>query len=121
MIRDTSVEAYHKIQSNGLLSQLRFAVYSYVFKNGPCTIRQAIIDMSTKNATYSISTRFSELEKIGVLKTIGITTCKYSGNDVLLWDVTSALPKKLKKEPKETCLMCGQPVSKKRTVRRKLK
>lgn len=98
-MRDTSIAAYNAIRDNGLLSHRRMQVYEYIYRNGPCTTK-AVTDYLTAKSNLrsdSFRPRFAELEKMGVLKTIGETTCKQTGRYVLLWDVTSELPKPLEK------------------------
>lgn len=111
MIRDTSIEVFRQIESEGLLSRLRFEVYSFLYKNGPMTCRELMLAMmrgkSFVIAGGSLSTRFSELERIGVIKNIGVRTCRESGRIAIEWDVTSKLPLKLEKPARHKCKSCG--------------
>lgn len=93
MSRDTSFRAYKQIKEEGLLGRLRWAVYDCLYKNGPLTQRKTW-ELITHNgsANGGITTRFSELERAGVIKTIGKTNCESTGRLVYLWDVTSAIP-----------------------------
>lgn len=103
MSRDTSIEAYHIIQENGLLKKLKWQVYDYVYHNGPCTGKQ--VDMALSSPTQNsgvFSTRLSELRDMGVMEEVGKIKCHITGHSVILWDVTSSLPVKVRKESKET-------------------
>jgi len=100
MIRDTSIQAYYTIRDKGLLPERRFQVYTIIFNHGPITQNETQAEYfkshrSTNSGT--ITTRFSELERMGVIESIGTRECKISGYDALVYIVTSNLPKKLPK------------------------
>jgi hypothetical protein len=106
MTRNTSIEVYHQIESEGLLSKLRFLVYDIIFKKGPLTIAEAS-SFASKIDSRSISPRFAELQKRGVITTIGRKFCSVTGREVILWDVTNNLPIKLEKPTKILCQHCN--------------
>ena len=107
MARRTSIDAYNTIKENGLLSQRRLQVYEFVFKNGPCTARQATKAMIRQGLNSgSVSTRFSELRNVGVLEEVGETTDEETNQTVILWDVTDNLPIKFEKSKKRKCKYC---------------
>lgn len=101
-IRKTSIEAYHNIKENGLLSKRRFEVYEFLFNNGPCTQRQVYMGVGNGNNFSSYTSRFSELRRMNLIDDFGTTICQHTGQTVLFFDVTENLPKKLdKKETKD--------------------
>lgn len=106
MKRETSIETYNKIKEEGLLSKLRFDVYEFLFNHGPMTCRELMMAMQTKRGRHfvvagsSLSTRFSELERMGVVKETQVRPCKETGRSAIEWDVTSKIPIKLEKEKK---------------------
>jgi hypothetical protein len=111
--RDTSIEAYHAIRDNGLLSKRRFQVYDELYHNGPLTANEVVRKYQRTNPNIkdaSINGRFSELERIGVIRDTGeVRVDEISGHNCILWDVTSNLPvkpekKKTFKERKEDLL-----------------
>lgn len=109
-MRQTSLDVYRQIESENLLSRMRWIVYKYIFHNGPCTISQttnafAKDIMSLRGGT--ISSRFSELERVGVIKEVGVINCPFTGREVTLWDVTPNLPVKLEKEKRFKCKSCN--------------
>lgn len=109
-MRQTSLDVYRQIESEGLLNRMRFKVYSHIFKHGPCTISQttnalAKEIMSLRGGT--ISSRFSELERMCVIEEIGKINCPFTGRSVTLWEVTNKLPIKLEKPEKEKCNTCN--------------
>jgi hypothetical protein len=89
MIRKASLQAYEKIQKNGLLPKRRFQVYDWIWHHGPCTAAGVFraLDMKTNQ-----SGRFTELEKQGVIEEVGRTEDADTGMIVTLWDVTQHLP-----------------------------
>lgn len=105
MIRQTSIDVYHQIQAEGLLSRRRFETYECLFNNGPLTAMETgrridgVLD-------HSISPRFAELKRLGVIQEVGEKLCSITGRNVLLWDVTDRLPLKLEKRKKIKCKQC---------------
>lgn len=103
-IRQTSVETYHEIKNNGLLSELRLLVYETLFHHGPMTQMELCQFLRSDAYSYdrqSLTPRFAELLDRGVIEFIGKRTCRVTGRDVLDWDVTSSLPKE-KRYPKKS-------------------
>jgi hypothetical protein len=106
VIRETSIEAYHKIKESGILSKRRWEVYDFVFLHGPTTIRRAVKHFSFLNGqeisiTFSsYGTRFSELQRMGAIQEAGRVVDEDTGNTVMLWDVTNRIPVKF--QPKES-------------------
>jgi hypothetical protein len=91
-IRETSIEVYHQVRSEGLLSQRRFQVYRTLFKKGPLT------QMETSHQIagcldHSITPRFAELKDLGCIVEVAKRKCKITGRRVFAWDVTAQLPK----------------------------
>ena len=113
MVRQTSIEAFHTIKNNGLLSKRRWEVYEFVFHHGPVTCRQTVKHIAkdkgeSVSITYSsYSSRFSELERMGVIREIGTTLDPETNNTVILWDVTDKLPVKPKPSDKIKCTYCN--------------
>jgi uncharacterized protein YwgA len=105
MTRETSIEAYHQIKDEGILSKLRWQIYEYVFKNGPVSIRDAARHFKGQYSN-SLSTRFSELRDMGVFKEVGKKIDEQTGRSVLIWDVTKKLPIKLEKKTEQCCPTC---------------
>lgn len=110
MTRQTSVETYRLIESDGLLSKRRFEVYSILFNSGPLTAHEIV---ATARKQYPLANqtgfnaRLSELEKLGVVETVGEKNNPVSGHKNLLWDVTDKLPSKLEKPARVKCKHCG--------------
>ncbi len=86
---------YRQIEAEGLLSKRRWEVYRHLFKLGPLTQREVTDQVSSKFAAErSYTPRFAELEKMGVIESVGERTCSITGRHVLIWDVTDKLPAK---------------------------
>lgn len=104
-MRETSIQVFHQIEAEGLLSKMRFMVYSIVVNKGPLTIAEAskyvpLID------SRSISPRFAELERVGCIAAIGRKICSVTGREVILWETTNKLPVKLEKPERHKCKTC---------------
>ena len=94
-VRQISVEVYHQIREEGLLSRMRMQVYDALFKVGPVTATQLLETLRVgANTTHSnVRARLLELRELGCAKELGTTTCPVTGREVILWDVTAHLPK----------------------------
>jgi hypothetical protein len=108
MTRKTSIEVYRRIQSEGLLSKLRFEVYDLLFQTGPLT---GIVDQLSRRsgrfrAGGTYNGRLSELRRAGVVDEVGIAVDPITGNNVILWDVTDRLPVKFEKPKRYKCEHC---------------
>lgn len=101
-MRQTSIESYNAIKNEGLLGRLQFDIYSWLYAYGPASQNKVVEAFKLRASQSSITPRFAELEKSGVIQTVGESTCPMTGRNVLMWDVTSKLPIKIQK--KETRL-----------------
>jgi len=100
-IRQTSIDCYNKIKSEGLLSKMRLKVYEAILKNAPCTSGEAFATMTTKENQISQSrARFTELRELGVIYEVRNRKCTITGMNVIEWDLTDKIPNKFKKTNK---------------------
>jgi len=106
MIRQTSIDTYIKIESEGLLSKRRFEVYSELYKNGPLTRSEIARNISFIGYAGNVSARLTELRASGVVVEIGEKKCNVTDQQVILWDVTKNLPIEIKKQIKIKCQHC---------------
>lgn len=88
MIRQTSIQAYREIEAKGLLSKVRWLVYSHLYTHGPLTGSE----LNSQMGGVGYHKRLSELERLGVATTVGRKTCSVTGMECELWDVTANLP-----------------------------
>jgi len=100
MTRQTSINAYNKIKAEGLLGKLQAQVYDNLYHSGPLTIAECSQYHLPSIDSRSVSPRFAELEKKGVITTVGKRKCSVTGREVLLWDVTANLPAPVPKKVK---------------------
>lgn len=100
MVRQTSIDVYHRIKAEGLLSKMRWEVYDVLFREGPLTGKE----LDRKLGTDSAHKRLSELKQLGVIADSGekVRPCTVSGELVVEWDVTAALPEKATTPPKQS-------------------
>lgn len=97
LTRSISKAAYDMIKKNGLLTKRKWQVYDYVFNFGPVTQREtwnALKGIDGSIIAGSINTRFSELERVGVMQIVGEKMDPLTKHIVSVWDVTDGLPKK---------------------------
>jgi len=99
MARSTSIRAYKKICEQGLVTKMKWKVYDALFCYGPATANEVFytLGLNARNAA-NITTRLSELKKMGITKKIGKRNCTVTGMYVTLWEVTKKLPKNYKKK-----------------------
>lgn len=104
MVRDTSVVAFCEVMESGHVSRRRREVYESLYENGPCTAQELFRCMARKRASANsnVVTRLGELREQGLVEELGSKVCDVTGKSVILWDVTSKLPKKLVKKPRRT-------------------
>ena len=95
--RQTSIDCYNKIKSEGLLSKMRLKVYEAILRKAPCTSGEAFATMTTKENQISQSrARFTELRELGVIYEVQNRKCSITGMSVIEWDLTDRLPIKIK-------------------------
>jgi hypothetical protein len=96
-MRQTSLDAFNAIKEKKLLSAKRFEVYECLFKHGPLTAHEVVAFGKRNNPLAnqtSWNARLSELEALGVVRTVGEKVNPVSNVANLLWDVTDRLPSK---------------------------
>ena len=88
--RQTSIDCYNEIKEQGLLSNMRFEVYSALLSMGkPSTTREVY---ETMNVLKQEATRFTELRKLGVIYEVQNRKCTITGRTSIEWDLTDKLP-----------------------------
>lgn len=109
-MRQTSIDAFNKIKSEGLLPIRRWQVYDILFNHGPATGNELLIHFRKKYGTLYgnspvVTSRLGELRDIGVAQEIGTKVCSITNQKVIEWDVTDGLPKKIKIKG-DFCFIC---------------
>ena len=100
-IRQTSIDCYNKIKSEGLLSKMRLKVYEAILRKAPCTSGEAFATMTTKENQISQSrARFTELRELGVIYEVRNRKCTITSMNVIEWDLTDRLPVNVKNNNK---------------------
>jgi hypothetical protein len=91
--RKTSIDCYHQIKDEGLLSKRRLQVYEALYKKAPCTSLEAMKSVLNSNNTFSQSrARVTELRELGVIYEKGVKKCSVSGRTAIEWDLTDNIP-----------------------------
>ncbi len=112
MVRQTSIQTYHKIMDDGLLSLRRGEVYEVLFRIGPATASEVFNEYlktyGKRISTNGSGSRLSELRDCGVVQELGTKACSITGHNVILWDVTDQLPVKPKKSKTEFRYWCDE-------------
>jgi len=94
--RQTSIDCYNKIKSNGLLSKRRFEVYEKLLTIAPCTASELQKSMDFNNGGRDCMKRVSELRDLGTIYEKRERKCNVTGKIVIEWDLTDRLPVKTK-------------------------
>lgn len=92
--RKTSINTYHRIVADGLLSKKRLQVYNIIYNKGPINCR-GIIKVAANGCvtnTGAISGRLSELEERGVIYVAFEDICPDTGNNTMFYATTDNLP-----------------------------
>ena len=105
-IRRTSIETYHKIKAEGLLSKKRQEVYDVLFESGPGTAMELRRFFPKGTVDSQIRARLNELRQMGCAYEVRERPCTITGQTVIEWDVTPNLPTKLDKPKKVKCKTC---------------
>ena len=98
--RQTSIDCYNEIKSDGLLAKRRFETFEAIFKSAPCTRQEALEHTNPLNALSLSAARFTELRRIGVIYEKDVRPCKVTGRNVIEWDLTDRLPVNIKNSNK---------------------
>tara|TARA_R110002167_G_C12264243_1_gene613361 strand:- start:122 stop:535 length:414 start_codon:yes stop_codon:yes gene_type:complete len=92
--RQTSIDCYNEIKVEGLLSKMRFKVYSALLSMGkPSTTREVY---ETMDVIKQEATRFTELRNLGVIYEVQNRKCTITGRTSIEWDLTDRLPVNIK-------------------------
>lgn len=97
MIRDTSIEVYHQILAEGLITKREQEVYDALFRFGPLTGKEIVKVARMSGSTGqsdSLVPRLAQMREKEVVREVGERKCSVTGRNAILWDVTSKLPKK---------------------------
>lgn len=107
-MRATSLQAYHQIRDEGLLSKTRFAVYEVLVLNGPLTMAQIhkVLSGSRSVSGGTYTSRLSELREMGVIQVAKRITCPVTGRRAILWEATGDLPVRYEKPRRTRCEHC---------------
>jgi len=102
-MRETSLAAYERIKSEGLLSIRRFEVYELTALHGPGTAGELSSRSPIQNRN-NFATRLSELRTQGVVRECGEKTCSVTGHHAIVWETTDEMPVPFKRESKSQFL-----------------
>ena len=100
--RQTSINCYNQIKSEGLLSKLRLKAYNAMLYSAPCTAGelQEYIEKNHIQVKHSWKL-LPQLRDLGVVYEKRERPCSVTGRIVIEWDLTDELPSS-KKAPSTT-------------------
>lgn len=89
-MRDTSIEAWEQIKGTAFLETKQGQVYEYLRQN-PCSTQMEITYLMRAqsprhHSVSSVSPRFAELERDGLIKATHKKICSITGRKVLAWE-----------------------------------
>lgn len=96
-MRETTLKAYKIAEESGLLNNRRMQVFKDICVHGPCTELDSWRRISPNSNSGVITTRFSELKRMGVIEIAGERKDEVTQAYNKLWDVTGKTPVKLEK------------------------
>lgn len=96
-IRQTSIDCYNQIKSEGLLSKLRLMTYNAMLYSAPCTAveLQGFIEKNSIGVKHAWKL-LSQLRDLGVVYEKRERLCSITGRNVIEWDLTDRLPIEIK-------------------------
>jgi hypothetical protein len=96
-IRQTSIDCYNQIKSEGLLSDLKLLTYHAMLHTAPCTAGelQSYIEKNEIKVKHSWKL-LSQLRDLGVIYEKSVRICFVTNRNVIEWDLTDKLPLKQK-------------------------
>ena len=99
IIRQTSIEAYKNLIESGKLAEKNSLVYKHLYVNGPTTQKKT--ERFFNDRTYTLRPRFAQLERMGLIRSVGVEKCEETGKRNMLWDVTDRVhPLKVDRQEK---------------------
>jgi len=93
-MRQTSVDCYNQIKSEGLLSKRREQAYYAMLQTAPCSAGELEVFFNSYFNLKGSWKLLSQLAELGTVKEIGEKTCSITGRNVIEWDLTDSLPEK---------------------------
>lgn len=105
-VRQTSLEAFNQITSEGLLSRMRWIVYNLVYCNPLETAQELAAHITAPESNSSVGlnlhARLGELRERGVIRETGARKCSKTKRKAMTWEVTRQLPHKPEKRERTT-------------------
>jgi len=95
MTQETSKHAYKLAIESGLVSRLRLKVFEVLCQHSPMTANECRQYLQTTNNSGVYSTRFSELERQGLIYSKESRACQITGYKAMVWEITGSYPHKL--------------------------
>jgi hypothetical protein len=101
--KSTSTDAYRDIVANGLLSKLKLDVYASLHETGPQTANEVWARLRLQGKKHALSTitpRFAELKRLGVIFEYETRICGVTGVKCWSWQCTGRLPVRTERAPR---------------------
>jgi len=102
MVYKNSLDAYHQIKAEGLLSKRRLQVYEIIAKHGPINPNQIYQNYLHFLPQHSVTPRLIELVRQGVIREEFSKPCPLTGHMSGFFVSTNNLPKKLEVKKRRT-------------------
>lgn len=99
-MRETSVEAYHHVVQSGVLGRAQEKVYRILFEHGPMSGADLAAYGGITPSGSTLFKRVSELERLGVVRSIGSRKNAKTGRFETLWGVTTEMARRVPRSPK---------------------
>jgi len=86
-MRETSIEAYKAIRSNGVLGERQLEALALLAVHGPITALDLNTIATAKGYTMGLWKRLSELKRLGYVREQGTKVDVISGRRSIVWEV----------------------------------
>ncbi len=88
-MRETSVEAYINVVESGVLGRSQEKVYRILYEHGPMSGADLAAYGGVTPSGSTLFKRVSELERLGIVRCMGIRSNGKTGRAEMLWGVTT--------------------------------
>jgi hypothetical protein len=89
VVRDTSIKALQEAKDTGIITGQQGIAFDLLLRHGPATQREIeqiyLEEVGEEQWNTRLQKRFSELERLGLIKPVGKRACTVTGKTAYVW------------------------------------